>query len=246
MDVAQRAAQLMGPAGAHTIVFGSVARGTADDASDVDLLVVHDSEIETETVLDALGDLEFSVAAATFTFDELSAPDPRTWVFLSLVFDEGRVLHDPDGRLTSALKAMPRPTSAQLAEAAAALRTMLSVRLAPRPADPFDTDGPQTWLPALAAVFRWTKAACYYAARARGQYSAGRLELLHDFAAQHPGHADDVAAVIAAYPFYARQMGRDLLLPFDPQGDCHREVARAADAGLRIIDTICAELVALV
>lgn len=94
-DIVRRIANTFDP---HTIiVFGSVAKGTADENSDLDLLVIMDSDLpriqRSIDVKMSLGNIKIPLDLLVFTPEEIDEEKDDRYSIVSEAFRSGEIVY---------------------------------------------------------------------------------------------------------------------------------------------------------
>jgi predicted nucleotidyltransferase len=210
-------------------LFGSVARGTATEASDIDLLVVTDEPGRTVSELKALVATELRdapVSLAAHTPGSLDVYLGRWSRFAAHLRLEGKVIFDRDGRLGDLLgREMPISTRAELD----ALRRHL------RNYDHPERFGTRFLFP-LVGLYRIGRAVTFAVLAERGILIFDAEQAFAELGRLTPDRASDLTAVRRLKPFYDLATRRDAGAspPFEPT-DCLDELVAAREAVARLL-----------
>jgi predicted nucleotidyltransferase len=210
-------------------LFGSVARGTATAASDIDLLVVTDEPGRTaselkELVAAELGDVSVSLAA--HTPESLRLYLGRWSRFAAHLRTEGKVIFDRDGGLGELLD---RETAISTVAELDAQRRHL------RNYDHPERFGNRCLFP-LVSLYRIGRAVTFAVLAEREILIFDSEEAFVRLGRLAPERASDLNAVRRLRPFYDLVTRRDAGAspPFDPT-DCLDELVAARDAVGRLL-----------
>jgi len=204
------------------VLFGSVARGTAAEDSDIDLLVVPRRRLSGRALKASVAfGSKPHLAVTSRTWDSLNELRNLDWSFVMHLAAEGRVLYDPGDAIPAALAVSP-PTSAVIAD---------EIRRAGVRLDQFDNLAPYGghYLHVFAHIYRITKAAAMLACIRAGVEEYDRGRALACVGHVYPGTAETVALLGRLEPFYLRTEARGADLPWSPTG-ARRQIVDALEA----------------
>lgn len=217
-------------------LFGSVARGDAESTSDIDLIVLGDSDELTSSELrrrlsPALAGVDISVSYHTPA--SLLSYLKRWSRFGAHLRLESTILYDQDGVLGQILASdRPIDTRYELASQARNLARFEHV----------ERFGGRFLFP-LAHLYRIGRAATFAAIANKGQLEFDRRQALRIAADLYPGLEPDFRVIAGLEPFYERVRSPEGVgasdLPFDPAGpaaerhfiDARASVARIIELG---------------
>jgi predicted nucleotidyltransferase len=194
------------------LLFGSVSRGDANGRSDIDLLVVIDSQDSLRDARRVFGEADCRLFSPVYhTVHTLTALCQDDWLFARHLIDEGRAVWDPDQIFSRHLSA-PRPSDADIASRVGMYEAELDGY---REVRRFHGD----YFFAYAALFGLVKRAVIEANSLAGRYEFDRGGAFRAAREIRPELASDIEEVQELEPFYTstRRAGRDLPLPFDPR-----------------------------
>jgi nucleotidyltransferase-like protein len=207
-------------------VFGSVARGQADEDSDIDLLVLGvDPELKPSILYKSLpvSLRDGTIVLTYYTAEELSDYLHRFSRFGAHLKREGWVVHDADGQLTRILMQKRQIDTRQ--EVPRQLRLL-------RKLEHTDRFGGRFLFP-LAHLYRIGRTVTYAQLAVQGILEFDQkaaFQLLSEIAPQWQGQ---LAVISRLAPFYARTRNRSAgqSFPFDPNGtEAEAEFLKAYDA----------------
>lgn len=213
-------------------LFGSVARGDANDASDIDLLVLgSDPDLSPSALLQELPDELRSAkwSLIYYTSDDFRRLLESASPFAQHLRLEAEILHDPDEILVGLLAATETAEMdphKELGTRLAQLRGYDDLKM-------FKGD----FLYPLSHLYSIGKSIVMLALAVEGVPEFNRDAAFTTFAEHHPDMTAEVAAVARLRPFHllvTRQASGEL--PF-PSQDAQREVRDATDAIRRIAGT---------
>lgn len=210
-------------------LYGSVARGTATEASDIDILVVaRDTDL---TPSDVVCRLPTSLRAgplslACHTPDSLDRYLQRWSRFAAHLRREGRVLFERDATLTSRLE---REAPISTREELRAQRRHLRNYEHP------ERFGNRFLFP-LATLYRIGRATTFVILAERDILTFDADQAFNDLCDLHPNRVEDVNRIRRLKPFYdlVTRRGAAAKLPFEPI-DCADELVQARQAIERLI-----------
>lgn len=231
-DQAERAASALGsiPGVVAVALFGSVARGSDQAGSDVDLLALGTDERLTASALlrQLPKDLqELPVGLVYHTEDNLPKYLERWSRFAAHLRSEAVILRDDDERLQRILTA-DRPISTKI-EVAVQRRHLANY-------DHLERFGGRYLFP-LAKLHRIGRAAAFAVLAERGVLEFDRYRAFDALERLHPERASDLKVVERLEPFaeMVTAQGGSADLPFEPIG-CTREVVDAREAVARLLN----------
>ena len=212
-------------------LFGSAARGTATEQSDLDLFVVWEGSWPRHSKLN----LPFESEMSFNLWERVEQPQDN-WGFLKMVASEAKILHDPDNRLRKAFENLPDPDPEALKDEAERLRSKLPTE------DKLERYN-GIYFFVYSDCYRWAKVAAMQANLLNGQVIYDREQSLRTLAERHPEIADDVKWLEAISPFYLTNMGKgdDEDEPFDSSGT-EEEIRRSLISAQAVIDAACDEI----
>ena len=211
------------------LLYGSVARGEANDGSDIDLLVVgHHAGITSAKLRRALG-LDTAGTRVSLVFhtpESLSDAFSQGSRFLVHIRREGVPLLDRDDILRELLSRPWMPMGIQ-AEIALELGRLEAY-------DRPEVFGGHLLFP-LAHVYTIGKAIVMALLAEDGTFEFDRGRAFETFARRYPKRAEDAQLVQRLEPFRAATHRSCRRLPFDPYGeDAPQELRRGVDAVRRL------------
>ena len=194
-------------------LLGSVARGNADEASDVDILVISEAGVRQSRLLRRLPPplRQESLSLLSYSTDRWMEDVARGSLFLHHLRLEGRILYDSKGLLESGLEAIAARPPDVVGEIHMQLRRL-------RLYDDLDRLNGQH-LFALAHLYAIGKATAIARCVGLGEPIFVKEDALKRLAAQQPHLRAAAAAVTRLRPFYDLGRGRsEVVLPFEPVG----------------------------
>jgi hypothetical protein len=208
-------------------LFGSVARGDANELSDIDLLIVS----QTRLLHSELKLPDLPIGPAFFSWEKLRAPGAQPYAFLTIVASEAVMLHDPGDRLQTALSQMQPPSKEEISADIERIAHSL---------DRFDdiTRYEGLYLSMLADCYRYAKGAAIVASVHAHQPQARRDDAFAWLLTRHPELSTDVQILREIEPHYLVTMDKlsGEELPFE--AEVERELAASAlAAAKRVIAT---------
>jgi len=213
-------------------VYGSVARGQANEDSDIDVLVVGTDPKLRPSVLHKLLPEKLrdgTVTISYYTWAELSEYLKRSPRFGAHLQREGWIVHDLDGKLARVLgEERPIDTSREVTRQLRLLRTLSHT----------DRFGGRFLFP-LAQVYRIGRTVTYAQLASRGVLEFDQQTAFRRLAAAVPEWTSEISTIARLAPFYARTRSRSTKerFPFDPNGnDAAAEFRQAYNAVLTIAD----------
>ena len=218
------------PAVEGVCLFGSVARGSDSEASDLDILVLGSSA--DTTLRDVRGalpeELRGGRVALSYHTPETLAAHLRRWSrFGAHLQREGRILFDRHGHLAGILAESPAVSTR--AEILAQYRHLQNFEDLERFGDRF--------LFVLARLHRIGRSVIFALLAEEGVLTFDREEAFEAYATRHPEQAGAVELVARLRPFAELvRLERPRPLPFEPLG-CRDEAQRSRDAILGLIRT---------
>jgi hypothetical protein len=228
-------AQAVVAQGAEAVALvGSVARGEANDGSDIDLLVVAEEPLRVRELILP----EVAVECAFTTWRRLAAPGARTYAFLATIAPEARILYDPGERLATAFTNLPAPSLAAVkvdfAEVARKLDMLTEI-------ERFGG----LYLSVFADCYRYAKGAVVAACVHAGEPHAQRDEAFAWLLRRHRECANDIEVLKSIEPHYLLTMGKasESDLPF-PARDCDDRARSVVAAAQRIAAVAASEGIA--
>jgi predicted nucleotidyltransferase len=212
-------------------VFGSAARGSEDDLSDLDLLVVTRGELKRSELPDQVremgtkGDAEIRVLSE----QRLREMFARQTVFATHLAREGRVLMDDSGAITALFDGYPRDEPVK--EDGGSLRARLKAY------DDLAWCGGR-YLLCLADLHAWGRSGAMLALARQGEFQFDRDQLFPALARRFPDLGESAEVVERLRPFWLAVRRRiHVDFPFSPN-DSHEETRAARDACRQILDSI--------
>lgn len=197
------------------LLYGSVARGTAGDDSDIDLLVVTQRPMSGRGVKARLvkrSPVAQRLSVSCRTWEGAAGLARDDWSFAAHLLREGHTLWDQEGRLEGALS-YARPRRGELSEQYDSLTARLNR---------FDDLSPYLGhhLFVLAEVFRVGKAIAMLACAQAETFEYDRRRAFESVAeVVGPAGRDAADHLLSLEPFYLRTEGRSTTLPWNPYRD---------------------------
>jgi len=192
---------------------GSVARGNADEASDIDLLVITEDAVRPTHLLRRLPPSLRDGRLSFLNFSRLRWEEDvrRGSLFLQHVRLEGRTLYDPHAFLRRGLKALAAGKPDVMGEIETQRRRLRLYRDLER------LNGQHLFT--LAHLYRIGKATAIAQCVALGEPVFVKEDALLKLASRRPHLASAASCVARLRPFYVLERGRDDAdLPFPPVG----------------------------
>ncbi|MDX6424544.1 MAG: hypothetical protein QOI67_2015 [Gaiellaceae bacterium] len=225
-EVAERIARVLAqyPDVIAVSLVGSVARGNADDASDIDLLVITEDAVRPTHLLRRLPRSLRDERLSFLNFSRIRWEEDvgRGNLFLQHVRIEGRTLYDPHDVLARGLKALAAREPDVSGEIETQRRRLRLYRDLER------LNGQHLFT--LAHLYRIGKATAIAQCVALGEPVFVKEDALVKLASRRPHLASAASRVARLRPFYVLERGRrDADLPFPPVG-AEAEIRQAIDA----------------
>ena len=205
------------------LLFGSVARGDANDSSDIDLLVVTESPVKRGDMAD---EIPIGASPVFHTWSSLRRAREQDWSFFVHLREEGVCVHDTDGRLGHELMQVKRP-SPQAARASFEQSIDFLSRF--DDLERFDT----SYRFPLARIYVLAKRACMADNTTREVIAFDRDSAFAAFAEHHGSIRSDVLWIASLWPFAANAQGRRTSLPNDLDNEA--ALRRAVAGTLKIL-----------
>jgi predicted nucleotidyltransferase len=206
------------------LLFGSVARETAQSGSDIDLMAISSDPLRGTSIRSQLQDHP-RVSLVTHTWETLERVQREDWSFFVHLHEEGKLLYGSQ-RLPEQLAKVRRPLDEDWRSPLHAELRSLS-----RFNDLDTFDGHYGFV--LSHLFITARRTCMLDNTAAGEISFDRDQAFDTYRDRHPELAEEAACVRAIWPFQARNQGRKVPLPFSP--DDASEVDRALACVRRIV-----------
>jgi Nucleotidyltransferase domain len=204
------------------LLFGSVARGDAGNASDIDLLVVTKNPVKRQ---DLASEIPADASPIFHTWDSLQRAREMDWSFFVHLREEGVPVEDREGRLGQALVEVkppsPQAARASLEQGLAYLKTF----------EKLDRFG-SSYRFALARIYVLAKRTCMEDNTTRNVVAFSRKSAFAAFGEHHESIRDEVDWISGLWPFAATAQGRRPSLPTDRDNEA---ALRRAVAGTRKI-----------